>query len=489
MQKNITLKEIMSKYSKAKLVIFGDGQSILDQYHTPIVSRNNNFKSNIHRRENKTSLLISQFATKILITPVPRNNWSTNERTLLRSISIFPMTESGFKNGVATLFKSAKVFPKANSDLVQYLPYPLENAIESYKLYFGQRSKLLLWLYSLSISDRQELSLTLAVGESLDRFYFNDIGKSIITYSNLLDLTSVEWMQSGIISTSHRSEMLEELRKFPDGEFIIKVAASALLNFYGKIFVEENTLLSLQKKITEAILLQWANKENLDMVGFLYNENLVDKFNATQLSKHIKKFNRSFFLNSYKWLIPLMILIFGLSFFAMNRYPYVIQFIEEHVPNKTDSFAYYNNLACNAMQNIKHKLYTSKDTTQLVNANILLNKASVFNDTSSILYNNRLILSFKNAKLLFESDNYKGALDTFNNILAMNTGKRPLREDSIQIFSLLGKANSLYYLGELDYFSKIFTYLYSVDVRLENFDSLTQNIMKERLALALFRRN
>jgi PKD repeat protein len=469
MSQPVKLADLARLYRESNLIIFGDGYGFVNP------GASGDQPDDLF----KNAVLLEKWSRKALITPVPRNNWSRDERLLYMMIPVFPATTRGLE-----LVKDAMNLPRhklsapSREGAESYMFFPVQNQVGEYEKFFQEDTRLLIWLYALALADKPGWAVTIAVGEALQENYFRKNDAPLVTYANLLKITSIEWMQTGQLSIAHRQEMMNQLRKEPDCHTIFETAARALLELSRKVKVEKGTITETQKAVKEEIWEQYIKDDPLTSIAYLNRENYIDSFHAKelQIEKKIKTLRgpRSE-LNAAGGTIFVLLIVFTLllnnwtasSGLARNFFPPVIKF---------DSFAYYNNLACDAMDpvGLKMNYYFVDDSSALQHSpnqqqagpdpnkqlitpealsnrvNALLDKAEKFKETDSanILSLNRRILTYVMGQFYFDNaddpryaENYSRAIDSFTSV----QGK-----DSIGLNAYYGKAMSLWQINQTD---------------------------------------
>ncbi|WP_173002929.1 PKD domain-containing protein [Chitinophaga sp. SYP-B3965] len=465
MQQPFPISSLYRQYGHFSLLIFGTGYGLLTPVHHAAMEQ-----------EAPAARYLQMWRKRALITPVMRNNWSSPEKALFNILPLYPSGIAGLLRALQELDTSSRqIFPREDNNL-PYTPFPLENDISQYESFFSTDRRLLMWLYALSLADQPDWNITLAIGKALERMWELQNNSPLVTYSNLLLLTSVEWMQTGILNAAHRGEMMAQLRQEEEGEMIIRTAAKAIMALYSEVKPEEGSVLYLQKKINETILYQWLNDDKPQTLSFLQKHDLLDNFTARELAARLKKANTSFIRRMPRLTAAIAIVII-LQLTATDTYfPATPDWIKRTFPAsvEVDSLVYYNNEACYAML-LPNELLTNR----VVYADTLLDKAKTFNDTSRLINQNKKILRYKTGRYLFTTGNYLAALTQFKEITAADIGEIPYKTDSIRVYAELGEARSYYFMGMTEFYPLAWDYLRELSrvtnpkTKL-NYDSLTR---------------
>jgi|GEM_PF-1111718 len=188
--------------------------------------------------------------TKIIITPIPRNDWSYKE---------FLLQQSGFAVIPADLYQNSLL-----KILLDFVSLQVETTkkekIEMPRTYSARyfnfqdylslakyldSPQLLEWVSATAVYPTVDWKVTLAVGKALELEEERRPGKKynpLVTYENLLKISRIGWMQDGIIDDALRLEMLENISN--KTEAVARTAVVELLEeikeqFTGNAFAKE----------------------------------------------------------------------------------------------------------------------------------------------------------------------------------------------------------------------------------------------------------
>lgn len=417
----VTLTNVAKRHRNTMLVIFGDGYGMqgTDEFF-------------------RISSIVSQeWEKRYLLTPVPQNLWGKEEKKLSNFISIFPANVEGLRQWTRSMIPSSYRPETTDSNSTTVLHFPVRSDIVEYKKFFAYNPSLLLWVCSLAIAEQPDWNLTLAVGRALEDSKLLGESSRLVTYSHLLEISSLEWMQSGVIGASFRMEMMSALKNDPLGKLLIPIVAKAMLDLSQEVQLEKGSLLAREKEIQETILRQWGKTEIEPAFEFLNQERLLNIFTLNHFGEKIESTRKR-----NKWEPRILSILLGLSL-SLLAFISLPSFLSKKTSENlffsksyTDSFAYYNNLACQAMNYIQNK-------SSIYQANNLFTQAKRFiaNEDSNkirLLENNERILYYLSGKYYFESDSFRLAIVKFSQSA---TGY-----DSVAYHSLFGKAVCYYYL-------------------------------------------
>ncbi|MBC7826839.1 MAG: N-acetylmuramoyl-L-alanine amidase [Chitinophagaceae bacterium] len=149
---------------------------------------------------------------KIIVTPVPVNDWDYKETALLNE---------GFTVVPADLNAHQLIIGEIN-DLInreKFKKIPLPSAYSSrfvnfdewseLKEYLGSDEELLQWVCALAVYPYVDWKVTVAIGKAIEENSSQQ--NHLVTYSNLLKISRIKWMQSGAQPDDLRLQMLQYL--------------------------------------------------------------------------------------------------------------------------------------------------------------------------------------------------------------------------------------------------------------------------------------
>ncbi|MEP7253333.1 MAG: hypothetical protein ABI683_13160, partial [Ginsengibacter sp.] len=171
---------------------------------------------------------------KIIVTPVPVDDWDYKENTLSKEgFTVVPADLNAhhlIANEINNLINRQKmqfaVIPSSySSRFVNFDDW------SQLKKYIGDDDPLMQWVAALAVYSYIDWKATVAIGKALEEK--NDSNSKLVTYTNLLKLSRIKWMQTGLIPDALRLEMLSYLDN--KSEVIARDVMLQLLND-----VEEN---------------------------------------------------------------------------------------------------------------------------------------------------------------------------------------------------------------------------------------------------------
>ena len=171
---------------------------------------------------------------KIIVTPVPVDDWDYKENTLSKEgFTVVPADLNAhhlIANEINNLINRQKiqfaVIPASySSRFVNFDDWA------QVKKYIGNDDKLMQWVAALAVYPYIDWKATVAIGKALEEK--NVLNTKLVTYTNLLKLSRIRWMQTGLIPDSLRLEMLADLDN--DSEVVARNVMLQLLHE-----VEEN---------------------------------------------------------------------------------------------------------------------------------------------------------------------------------------------------------------------------------------------------------
>ena len=149
---------------------------------------------------------------KIIITPVPVNDWDYKESALLREgFTVVPADLNahhliiGEINDLINKEKMSKLsLPSSYSS--RFVNFDEWSEL---KQYLGNDPQLLRWVCALAVYPYVDWKVTIAIGKAIE----NASPKTdrLVTYSNLLKISRIKWMQSGVQTDELRLNMLHHL--------------------------------------------------------------------------------------------------------------------------------------------------------------------------------------------------------------------------------------------------------------------------------------
>ncbi|MEP6597347.1 MAG: hypothetical protein ABJA71_15450, partial [Ginsengibacter sp.] len=168
---------------------------------------------------------------KIILTPVPVNDWDYKENKLV---------EAGFTVVPADLnahhIITNEINNLINRQKIQHIIIPTSYSSRFVNFdewaqmakYLDEDPMLIQWVSALAVYPYIDWKATVAIGKALEEKDKSQI--KLVTYTNLLRLSRIKWMQTGLIPDSLRLEMLSHLHN--DSEVI---ARNTMLKLLGQV--------------------------------------------------------------------------------------------------------------------------------------------------------------------------------------------------------------------------------------------------------------
>ncbi len=171
---------------------------------------------------------------KIILTPVPVDDWDYKENTLVAAgFTVVPADINAhyiIVNEINNLINRQKIQHVAIPASYSSRFVNFDEWIQLTK-YLGDDQKLIQWVSALAVYPYIDWKATVAIGKALEGK--SDTQTKLVTYNNLLKLSRIKWMQTGLIPDALRLEMLANLSN--DSEII---ARNTMLELFHE--VEEN---------------------------------------------------------------------------------------------------------------------------------------------------------------------------------------------------------------------------------------------------------
>lgn len=199
-----TLETLQLRFPNHRLIILGDGHSLLDTY-----SRQPKLKEALHQA-------LAQWPSRLLISPIAPVAWTYKEYLLNEDLPVFPADLQGLET--AARYIEGKQSPEDlpadfwtwQGDLADERKDENSNFIdwddfEELEEYFASQADLWLWLRSLAVFPEPNWRLTIAIGKALAPL------KVKLGYDQLLQLSRISWLRNGRLDHDLRMELLEHL--------------------------------------------------------------------------------------------------------------------------------------------------------------------------------------------------------------------------------------------------------------------------------------
>lgn len=149
---------------------------------------------------------------KIIITPVAVNDWDYKETALLsEGFTVVPADLNAHHLIIAEInnlinkekLKKLLVSPAYSSRFINFDEW------NELKEYLGDDQQLVQWVCALAVYPYVDWKVTVAIGKNIEE---HSPGKNpLVTYSNLLKISRIKWMQTGVQPDELRVHMLQHL--------------------------------------------------------------------------------------------------------------------------------------------------------------------------------------------------------------------------------------------------------------------------------------
>lgn len=225
----IGLDKLRMRFPNHRLILYTTGHFMVDPYEPQLVDW--------------VPEQLGFWKEKLIISPVPVADWGYRERMLYGMFDLLPADLPG-KLAVVDAFEQEeqadfdryrKLMMREESVQQQSLrKYDFEQ-VEDLRKYLGPQ--LFEWLAAAVVYPQPNWEVTLAIGKALSSARYRGDDTFLLTYSNLLKLSRIPWLESGMISDSLRLELLEQLS--PDTE---RLARKCILDLLDQLSLQEGSL-------------------------------------------------------------------------------------------------------------------------------------------------------------------------------------------------------------------------------------------------------
>lgn len=258
----INLDELYKKFPEHDLIIFSKGEKLISTRQRVISDWTiNNF---------------GKWKNKAIVTPVPSTDWGYTEQKLAQLFVVIPTEISALLQLVETL-----------TDAENY------NFDKQRKIHVEQpqiNPDVQLWLTTISILDKNDWNLILAIGKAL--YEKGIVKEQLLTFNKLNQLLGLSILQEEEIPQTEKEKLVNDLTQYPDVE---KVARTAILQMYKATNPPENSYASSEKHIQTSIQnikIEPNTKQNQHQKNVLNSTGLskIDDFIGIKFSKLQKIF-------------------------------------------------------------------------------------------------------------------------------------------------------------------------------------------------------
>lgn len=197
-QRLLPVDKVSRLYPNTILFIFSDGKAFFQSAGTNL--------------KNWVAEKYRPWVHKILFTPNPVNDWDYKEKMLMQAgFTVIPADLNAVHlvkeeiNKMIDRQKINKVVIPSNYS-ARFIDFDNLNQVKNY---LGNNSLLIKWICATAVYPVVNWKVTVALGKAIEKHSDNKV--PIVTYSNLLKLSRIRWMQTGILKDEMRLEMLKEL--------------------------------------------------------------------------------------------------------------------------------------------------------------------------------------------------------------------------------------------------------------------------------------
>ena len=295
-QRLVPVDRIAQLYPETTLIIFSDASAFFRSMSTELEPwALNKFRS---------------WENKMIITPIPFKDWDYKQRALRRAkFTIVPADLNAFDiliNEINNLNQQRNITNEItgtySSRFVKFNEWQeLKDYLGKDEKYAEEKKMLIQWVASLAVYSHIDWNVTVALGKAIEE---NDSEKrKLVTYTNLLKLSRIEWLQTGILSDRLRFEMLKQLDE--ESQRVARVTMVSLFDDVGN--VPEKSLVAeevkLNKTVNKFLLHTYTpdkyelKKEEIDSVNESMKRYTERKWLGWSLKKHLDEADRTLLKN------------------------------------------------------------------------------------------------------------------------------------------------------------------------------------------------
>jgi hypothetical protein len=233
----VHLTDLQKKYSSHRLLLFGDGEKLLD----PITGRLASWTA-----------LLQEWPERAVMTPVSRSLWGWREKVLAGHFIVLPAT----LEGLAKLAESFELpgtsdFPRWDQSSIGPPPPDTERSVTITQLrdYLGEDT--FQWLCACAVYPELQWDLTLYLGS------LPCMGKGLISERYLLRLIRLHWFRTGSIPDEMRLQLIGELD--PAREHYVR---SAIIQMLEKNPAPQGTFAADAQRLDIAAQKAWLERDD-----------------------------------------------------------------------------------------------------------------------------------------------------------------------------------------------------------------------------------
>lgn len=249
----VSLDELYNKFPEHDLIIFSKGEKLISTRQREISDwANHNFR---------------KWENKAIVTPVPSTDWGYTEQKLAQLFVVMP-TE------ISALLKLVEIL----TDTENY-NFDKQRQINTAQVQIS--SDVQLWLTTISILDKIDWNLILAIGNTL--YEKGIVKEQLLTFEKLNQLLAFPVLQGDEIPQTEKDKLVNDLTQYPEAE---KVARTAILQMYDATKPPEKSYASSEKQIqtsTQGLKLLSHNKAAKQEYNLLQKKGLVETNSITYI--------------------------------------------------------------------------------------------------------------------------------------------------------------------------------------------------------------
>jgi len=202
--KGVNLDQLQRLYPNFRLIVLGDAHALLD----PLACER-------HQVQPALAATYRRCKSRLLLTPLPANDWTYREAALYELLAVFPGDTAGVQAAMAYLEtemeeEDEKAMPNFRNWQAAHNqpPQPPEtnyrkwNRLSTYQTYFGGSPELYRWFCALMVYPTLTWPLTLAIGQAIG---------APVNFDNLLLLSHIPYLQGQPMPPRLRLRLLAEL--------------------------------------------------------------------------------------------------------------------------------------------------------------------------------------------------------------------------------------------------------------------------------------
>ncbi|MBS1616597.1 MAG: tetratricopeptide repeat protein [Bacteroidetes bacterium] len=278
----ISLGQLADIFPDSVPILFGDGRALMHPMGSALLP--------------EILEQLNRWESRMLITPLPRNEWSSRERLLAQHLLLAPADAAALQR-LAQDFKSGRKTRWEQIDALLIQAQPKLNSVAALKTYLKQDEALFQWLCALCIYPKPRWELLIAFGKVILPMYQR---AEALCYDNLLHFCRIPWLAAGSFPQRLRLDMLKALS--PENEIAVRRALSSIFEKVHRLkpgtflFSDEQ---ELQECLNGFVLYAHAPESNSVL------EHHVQKFQSLLLSGEMSDVPARKYLEGGHWETPI----------------------------------------------------------------------------------------------------------------------------------------------------------------------------------------